>query len=105
MRTLANKTERATGMNKSDIIQLLSREVEVPLRKTEEIVDKFFETMSKALLSLDRIEIRGFGSFEVREYDGYTGRNPKTGEEIVVLPKQLPFFKPGKDFKEKVNRK
>jgi len=105
MRTLANKTERATSMNKSDIIQLLSREVEVPLRKTEEIVDKFFETMSEALLSLDRIEIRGFGTFEVREYAGYTGRNPKTGEEKAVLPKKLPFFKPGKDFKEKVNRK
>jgi len=92
-------------MNKSDIIQLLSREVEVPLRKTEEIVDKFFETMSEALLSLDRIEIRGFGTFEVRKYDGYTGRNPKTGEEKAVLPKKLPFFKPGKDFKEKVNLK
>jgi integration host factor subunit beta len=102
---MANKTERATSMNKSDIIQLLSREVEVPLRKTEEIVDKFFETMSNALLSLDRIEIRGFGTFEVREYAGYTGRNPKTGEEKAVLPKKLPFFKPGKDFKEKVNRK
>ena len=92
-------------MNKSDIVELLSREFEVPMRKADDIVDKFFQTMSEALLSLDRIEIRGFGSFEVREYDGYTGRNPKTGEEIVVLPKQLPFFKPGKDFKEKVNRK
>jgi integration host factor subunit beta len=102
---MANKTERATGMNKSDIIQLLSKDIDIPLRKTEEIVDKFFETMSNALLSLDRIEIRGFGSFEVREYAGYTGRNPKTGEEIVVLPKKLPFFKPGKDFKEKVNLK
>jgi len=102
---MANKTERATGMNKSDIILLLSKDIDIPLRKTEEIVDKFFETMSNALLSLDRIEIRGFGSFEVREYAGYTGRNPKTGEEKAVLPKKLPFFKPGKDFKEKVNRK
>ena len=102
---MANKTERATGMNKSDIIQLLSKDIDIPLRKTEEIVDKFFETMSNALLSLDRIEIRGFGTFEVREYAGYTGRNPKTGDGIVVLPKKLPFFKPGKDFKEKVNLK
>ena len=92
-------------MNKSDIIQLLSREIQVPLMKTEEIVDKLFETMSKALSAGDRIEIRGFGSFEVREYEGYTGRNPKTGEEKAVLPKKLPFFKVGKDFKEKVNRK
>jgi len=92
-------------MNKSDIIQLLSKDIDLPVQKTDEIVDKVFETMSNALLSGDRIEIRGFGSFEVRKYDGYTGRNPKTGEEKAVLPKKLPFFKPGKDFKEKVNRK
>ena len=94
----------ATSLNKSDIIQLLSREIQVPLMKTEEIVDKLFETMFEALSADDRIE-RGFGSFEVREYEGYTGRNPKTGEEKAVLPKKLPFFKVGKDFKEKVNRK
>ena len=92
-------------MNKPDIVQLLSKDIDIPLRKTDEIVDKFFETMSNALLSGDRIEIRGFGSFEVREYDGYTGRNPKTGEEKEVLPKKLPFFKVGKNFKEKVNLK
>ena len=90
-------------MNKSDIIQLLSKDIDLPVQKTDEIVDKVFETMSNALLSGDRIEIRGFGSFEVRKYDGYTGRNPKTGEEKAVLPKKLPFFKVGKDFKEKVN--
>ena len=90
-------------MNKTDIVQLLSKDINLPVRKTDEIVDKFFETMSDALLSGDRIEIRGFGSFEVREYGGYTGRNPKTGDEKAVLPKKLPFFKVGKDFKEKVN--
>ena len=92
-------------MNKLDIIHLMSKDIDIPLRKADEIVDKFFETMSDALLSGDRIEIRGFGSFEVREYDGYTGRNPKTGEEKAVLPKKLPFFKVGKDFREKVNLK
>jgi integration host factor subunit beta len=81
----------------------MSKDIDIPLRKADEIVNKFFETMSNALLSGDRIEIRGFGSFEVRKYDGYTGRNPKTGEEKAVLPKKLPFFKVGKDFKEKVN--
>jgi len=90
-------------MNKLDIIQLLSKDIDIPLRKADEIVNKVFETMSDALLSGDRIEIRGFGSFEVRKYDGYTGRNLKTGEEKAVLPKKLPFFKVGKDFKEKVN--
>lgn len=92
-------------MNKLDIIQFLSKDIDIPLRKADEIVDKVFETMSNALLSGDRVEIRGFGSFEVREYDGYTGRNPKTGEEKAVLPKKLPFFKVGKDFKERVNLK
>jgi integration host factor subunit beta len=92
-------------MNKSDIIQLLSKDIDLPVQKTDEIVSKFFETMSDALLSGDRIEIRGFGSFEVRKYDGYTGRNPKTGDEKAVLPKKLPFFKVGKDFREKVNLK
>ena len=90
-------------MNKMDIVQLLSKDIDLPVRKTDEIVDMFFETISNTLLSGDRIEIRGFGSFEVREYDGYTGRNPKTGEEKAVLPKKLPFFKVGKDFRGKVN--
>jgi len=92
-------------MNKSDLVELLSREFEVPMRKADDIVDKFFETMSEALSSGGRIEIRGFGTFEVREYEEFMGRNPKTGEEKAVLPKKLPFFRVGKDFKEKVNRK
>jgi integration host factor subunit beta len=52
----------------------------------------------------DRIEIRGFGSFVVKEYKGYTGRNPKTGEQIVVQNKSLPFFKAGKELKENINK-
>ena len=92
-------------MNKLDIIQFLSKDINIPIRKADEIVSKFFETMSDALLSGDRIEIRGFGSFEIRKYDGYLGRNPKTRQEKVILPKKLPFFKVGKDFREKVNLK
>ena len=95
----------ATSINKSDIVQLLSENIDISVRKAGMIVDKFFEILSETLSSGNRIEIRGFGTFEVREYAGYTGRNPKTGEEMVFLPKKLPFFKPGKDFKEKVNRK
>ena len=93
-----------SGLNKSDLIKVLSKELELPIRKSEEIVDMVFETMSKALLSGDRIEIRGFGSFLVKEYDTYTGRNPKTGEKIVVEPKKLPFFKAGKDLREQLNK-
>ena len=95
----------ATSINKSDIVQLLSENIDISMRKADMIVDKFFEILSETLSSGNRIEIRGFGTFEVREYEGYTGRNPKTGEEKFILPKNLPFFKLGKDFKEKVNRK
>ena len=66
-------------MNKSDLTKALSKEHAIPVRKAEEIVDKVFGTMSKALIAGDRIEIRGFGVFSIREYKGYTGKNPKTG--------------------------
>lgn len=90
-------------MNKSDLTKMLSKELDLPLRKAEEIVDMVFNTMTKALVLDERIEIRGFGSFVVKDYEGYTGRNPKTGEETIVEPKKLPFFKPGKELKERVD--
>jgi integration host factor subunit beta len=91
------------AMNKSDLIGAVAKETTLPMRKSEEIVNLVFETMSKALVDGDRIEIRGFGSFMVKDYDGYTGRNPKTGAEITVTRKRLPFFKAGKELKEKVD--
>ena len=90
-------------MNKSDLVEALHKELDLPIRKTEEIVDTMFEAMSRTLANGDRIEIRGFGSFEVRDYPGYTGRNPKTGELIAVADKRLPFFKTGKDLKERID--
>jgi integration host factor subunit beta len=90
-------------MNKSDLVEALHKELDLPIRKTEEIVDTMFEEMSRTLANGDRIEIRGFGSFEVRDYPGYTGRNPKTGELITVADKRLPFFKTGKDLKERID--
>ncbi len=90
-------------MNKSDLVNALAREAQLPVRKTEEIVNLAFEIMSRTLIKGDRIEIRGFGSFELREYEDYTGRNPKTGKKIAVSSKKLPFFKVGKELREKVN--
>jgi integration host factor subunit beta len=90
-------------MNKSDLIVVLAKEADLPLRKSEEIVNLVFETMSKALMDGERIEIRGFGSFMVKEYKGYTGRNPKTGDKIAVDEKRLPFFKTGKELREHVD--
>jgi integration host factor subunit beta len=90
-------------MNKSDLVVVLAKESDLPLRKSEEIVNLIFDTMSEALVDGDRIEIRGFGSFMVKEYEGYTGRNPKTGDQISVDEKRLPFFKTGKELRENVD--
>ena len=68
------------------------------------VVDIFFNEMAAALAKGDRVEIRGLCSFHVREYGSYTGRNPKTGENVKIKPKKLPFFKPGKELKERVDR-
>ena len=92
-------------MNKSDLVVSLAKESDLPLRKSEEIVNLVFETMAGALNKGGRIEIRGFGSFEIREYRNYTGRNPRTGKKIAVSNKKLPFFKVGKELREKVNSK
>ncbi len=75
----------------------------LPLKKAEEVVNTVFGEMEKALINGERIEIRGLGSFKVKHYDGYKGRNPKTGEIIDVAPKKLPFFKVGKELKERVD--
>ncbi len=90
-------------MNKSDLIQALALDADLPLRKSEEIINLVFETMSNALSTGARIEIRGFGSFLVKRYKGYTGRNPKTGQEIVIGEKRLPFFKTGKELRQNVD--
>jgi integration host factor subunit beta len=89
-------------MNKSELIEVLSQKKGISLKKSEEIINTIFESMTNAMLSGDRIEIRGFGSFVINEYKSYTGRNPKTGESIDVKPKKLPFFKVGKELKERV---
>lgn len=90
-------------MNKSELIEALADKANLPIREAGSITNALIETMSDALAKGDSIEIRGFGSFVVKEYGSYTGRNPKTGEKIKVSPKKLPFFKVGKDLREQVN--
>lgn len=68
-------------MNKSDLIAALAKERDLPHRKSEKIVNLFFDTIAKTLFQGDRIEIRGFGSLMVKQYNGYAGRNPKAGEQ------------------------
>jgi integration host factor subunit beta len=91
-------------MNKSEIIEELAVKKNLSFKKAEEIVSTVFDSMADALKTGERIEIRGFGSFVVKDYKSYTGRNPKTGESIAVSPKKLPFFKVGKELKERVSR-
>lgn len=90
-------------MNKSELIETLATQKDFSFKKSEEVINTIFESMARALIAGERIEIRGFGSFVVKDYKPYTGRNPKTGEPISVKPKRLPFFKVGKDLKEKVD--
>jgi integration host factor subunit beta len=90
-------------MNKSELIEALAEKINMPMREAGSITNTLIDTMIEALANGDSIEIRGFGSFVVKEYTSYTGRNPKTGQRIKVSPKKLPFFKVGKELREKVN--
>ncbi|MFH2012952.1 MAG: HU family DNA-binding protein [Pseudomonadota bacterium] len=91
-------------MNKSDLAKQLSIKANITKKKANEIVNIIFESLTDALINNDRIEIRGFGSFVVREYKPYIGRNPRTGSSIEVKAKKLPFLKVGKDLKEKISK-
>jgi integration host factor subunit beta len=97
--------QKERGMNKSQLIKAFADQQDISLDESQAIVDTFFEEIKKALLSGDRVEIRGFGSFKIKEYEGYVGRNPSTGEKVNVRPKRLPFFKVGKSFREMLNSK
>jgi integration host factor subunit beta len=91
------------NMNKAELITKVSEKANVTQKVAKVIVDTLFDGMKESLEKGERIEIRGFGSFVVRSYGGYKGRNPKTGEIVEVPPKKLPFFKVGKELKEMVN--
>ena len=89
-------------MNKAQLIEKVSERVKIPSTAARVIVDTIFDSMRESLEKGEGIEIRGFGSFTVRQYGAYKGRNPKTGEFVDVPPKKLPFFKVGKELKERV---
>jgi integration host factor subunit beta len=91
-------------MNKLELIQALKDATDLSKSEAAAVVDMFFDGMADALSRGDRVEIRGLCSFFVKEYDGYTGRNPKTGERVKIKPKKLPFFKAGKELKERVDQ-
>jgi len=90
-------------MNRSDLINTLKTEATLSRKDAEYIVDTFFDTITETIAKGERVEIRGFGSFTVKQYKPYVGRNPKTGEQIQVPSKKLPFFKVGKELKDMVD--
>lgn len=90
-------------MNKSGLTEALQTETGVSRAKAEEVVDLFFGAISEALAKGQRVEIRGFCSIFVKEYQAYVGRNPKTGTPVEIPAKRLPFFRCGKTLKERVD--
>jgi integration host factor subunit beta len=90
-------------MNKLDLIEALQNEAGITKNNAEAVVRLFIDEMADALINADRVEIRGLCSFYVKKYKAYTGRNPKTGEQVKIKQKKLPFFKCGKELKERVD--
>ncbi|MDX2455593.1 HU family DNA-binding protein [Desulfosarcina sp.] len=91
-------------MNKVQLIQALKDATDLSRTEAAGVVDVFFNQMANALANGERVEIRGLCSFYVKKYKSYTGRNPKTGEKVKIKPKKLPFFKVGRELKERVDR-
>ena len=90
-------------MNKADLIKILAAKEDLSAVEASKIVNLIFNGFKKALAEGERIEIRGFGSLVMRDYGNYMGRNPKTGKEVEVKHKRLPFFKVGKEWKKRIN--
>ncbi|MBU0986787.1 MAG: integration host factor subunit beta [Proteobacteria bacterium] len=90
-------------MNRSDLVNALKDKAALSRKDAEKVVDTFFDAIKATLSKGERVEIRGFGSFTVKRYKPYMGRNPKTGVQIDVPSKKLPFFKVGKELKEMVD--
>lgn len=95
----------AYRVTKSELIEMVAQRTGMTKGRAEMVVTTIFDSMTEALARGDGIEIRGFGSFTVRQYKSYEGRNPRTGDVVHVPPKKLPFFKVGKDLRERVNGK
>ncbi|KKI92799.1 DNA-binding protein [Bacillus sp. SA1-12] len=89
-------------MNKTELVNAVAEKAEISKKDTTKVVDVLFETISNTLAKEEKIQLIGFGTFEVRERTARTGRNPQTGEEIQIAASKVPAFKPGKELKEAV---
>lgn len=90
-------------MTKADLVEEVAKVTELTRKDSEVIVDTLFESVIKALKTGDKLEVRGFGSFRVRQRNARVGRNPKTGEKVEVPAKRVPYFKPSKELKDLIN--
>ncbi len=90
-------------MTKAELVEEVARAAELTKKDSEVIVDEVFKNIIQALNRGEKIELRGFGSFRVRQRDARRGRNPKTGEPVDIPAKSVPYFKPGKELKELIN--
>ena len=89
-------------MNKTELVKAVSTQAELTQKDAAKVVDALFETISNTLAKEEKIQLIGFGTFEVRERSARKGRNPQTGEEIDIAASKVPAFKPGKELKEAV---
>jgi integration host factor subunit beta len=90
-------------MNKLELISTLKERANLTKAEAAEVIRLFFDSLAESFIKGERVEIRGLCSFYIKEYKSYTGRNPKTGQKVQIPPKRLPFFKCGKELKERVD--
>jgi integration host factor subunit beta len=91
-------------MNKSDLIAALAKKEHLTEKQATDVINQILNSFTESLKNGNRIEIRGWGIFSIREYEAYSGRNPKTGKKIDVKAKKLPYFKVGRELKRMINR-
>lgn len=99
-----NDSQKAGVMTKAELVDEVARVVQVTKKQAENIVNIVFDSIVESLRAGQKIELRGFGSFRLRSRKSRTGRNPKTGEKVEVPSKKIPYFKPGKELKELINK-
>jgi integration host factor subunit beta len=91
-------------MTKAELVEEVSEKTGLPKKQAEIVVNTVFESIVETLKTGEKIELRGFGSFRIRQRDSRMGRNPKTGDKVDVPAKRIPYFKPGKELRELLNR-
>jgi len=90
-------------MTKADLVEEVARAAQLSKKQAEVVVHTFFDTIVEALRTGTKVELRGFGSFRIRQRGARLGRNPKTGDRVSVPPKRIPYFKPGKELRAVLN--